>query len=119
MCILAVARGCPSTALTLTMHTNVLGSFVAGLGTPEQRASVFCRSRGIGQVVRIHNQRARGGPARERFVLSTTFTPQDDGGYRVSGHQAFLLPGRRRLIIFSCPAWWKEAVAVATISCRR
>ena len=27
--------------------------------------------------------------ARERFVLSTTFTPQDDGGYRVSGVKHF------------------------------
>ena len=46
MCILAVARGCPSTALTLTMHTNVLGSFVAGLGTHGAAAPVLCRGGG-------------------------------------------------------------------------
>ena len=88
MCILAVARGCPSTALTLTMHTNVLGSFVAGLGTPEQRRRYFAEAVEAGKLFASITSEP-GVSARERFVLSTTFTPQDDGGYRVSGVKHF------------------------------
>jgi len=88
MCILAVARGCPSTALTLTMHTNVLGSFVAGLGTPEQRRRYFAEAVESGKLFASITSEP-GVSARERFVLSTTFTPQDDGGYRVSGTKHF------------------------------
>ena len=88
MCILAVARGCPSTALTLTMHTNVLGSFVAGLGTPEQRRRYFAEAVESGKLFASITSEP-GVSARERFVLSTTFTPQDDGGYGVSGVKHF------------------------------
>ena len=66
MCILAVARGCPSTALTLTMHTNVLGSFVAELGTPEQRRRYFAEAVEAGKFIRVDHQRARG--VRQRAV---------------------------------------------------
>ena len=88
MCILAVARGCPSTALTLTMHTNVLGSFVAGLGNPEQRRRYFAEAVEAGKLFASLTSEP-GASARERFVLSTTFTPQDDGGYRVAGAKHF------------------------------
>ena len=88
MCILAVARGCPSTALTLTMHTNVLGSFVAGLGTPEQRRRYFAEAVEADRLFASITSEP-GVSARERFVLSTTFEPADGGGYRVSGTKHF------------------------------
>ena len=88
MCILAVARGCPSTALTLTMHTNVLGSFVGGLATLEQRRRYFGAAVEEGKLFASITSEP-GASARERFVLSTTFSPTDDGGYRVSGTKHF------------------------------
>ncbi len=88
MCILAVARGCASTALTLTMHTNVLGSFVGGLGSAEQRRRYFAEAVESGKLFASLTSEP-GVSARERFVLSTTFTHQDDGGYRVSGAKHF------------------------------
>ena len=88
MCILAVARGCASTALTLTMHTNVLGSFVGGLGSAEQRRRYFAEAVEAGKLFASLTSEP-GVSARERFVLSTTFAPQDDGGYRVSGAKHF------------------------------
>ena len=88
MCILAVARGCPSTALTLTMHTNVLGSFVGGLGTPEQQNWYFREAVDDGQLFASITSEP-GASARERFVLSTIFTPEAGGGYRVTGTKHF------------------------------
>ena len=88
MCILGVARGCPSTALTLTMHTNVLGSFVGGLGTTMQRSRYFGESVWAGRLFASITSEPQAS-ARERFVLSTTFTPWDDGGYRVRGVKHF------------------------------
>lgn len=88
MCILAVARGCASTGLTLTMHTNVLGSFVGGLGTPEQKNWYFREAVDDGQLFASITSEP-GASARERFVLSTTFSPLDDGGYRVTGTKHF------------------------------
>ncbi len=88
MCILAVARGCASTGLTLTMHTNVLGSFVGGLGTEEQRSRYFGEAVEAGKLFASITSEP-GASARERFVLSTTFSPTDDGGYRVSGVKHF------------------------------
>ena len=88
MCILAVARGCASTGLTLTMHTNVLGSFVAELGTPEQKNWYFREAVDDGQLFASITSEP-GASARERFVLSTTFTPVDGGGYRVKGTKHF------------------------------
>ena len=88
MCILAVARGCPSTALTLTMHTNVLGSFVGGLGTAEQRSRYFGEAVEAGKLFASITSEP-GASARERFVLSTTFSPADSGGYRVTGTKHF------------------------------
>ena len=88
MCVLAVARGCPSTALTLTMHTNVLGSFVGGLGTEEQRSRYFREAVEAGKLFASITSEP-GASARERFVLSTTFRPANDGGYQVSGVKHF------------------------------
>lgn len=88
MCILAVARGCPSTALTLTMHTNVLGSFVGGLGTADQKSRYFCEAVDEGRLFASITSEP-GASARERFVLSTTFTPMNNGAYRVSGTKHF------------------------------
>ena len=88
MCILAVARGCASTGLTLTMHTNVLGSFVGGLGTPEQQNWYFREAVDDGLLFASITSEP-GASARERFVLSTTFTPVADGGYRISGAKHF------------------------------
>ena len=88
MCILAVARGCPSTALTLTMHTNVLGSFVAGLGTHEQCQRYFGQAVSSGRLFASITSEP-GASARDRFVLSTTFTPTENEGYRVEGVKHF------------------------------
>ena len=88
MCILAVARGCASTGLTLTMHTNVLGSFVGGLGTAEQQRRYFRAAVEEGSLFASITSEP-GASARERFVLSTTFTPVDDGSYRVKGVKHF------------------------------
>ena len=88
MCILAVARGCASTGLTLTMHTNVLGSFVGGLGTTEQQWRYFGEAVTNGRLFASITSEP-GASARERFVLSTTFTPRERGGYRVEGTKHF------------------------------
>ena len=88
MCILAVARGCASTGLTLTMHTNVLGSFVGGLGTKEQQWRYFGEAVANGRLFASITSEP-GASARERFVLSTTFTPRERGGYRVEGTKHF------------------------------
>ena len=88
MCILAVSRGCASTGLTLTMHTNVLGSFVGGLGTPEQRRRYFAETVEGGRLFASITSEP-GASARERFVLSTTFTEAEDGGYQVKGTKHF------------------------------
>ncbi len=88
MCILAVARGCASTALTLTMHTNVLGSFVGGLGTAEQKSWYFGEAIDDGRLFASITSEP-GASARDRFVLSTTFTQVADGGYRVAGTKHF------------------------------
>ncbi len=88
MCILAVARGCPSTALTLTMHTNVLGSFVGGLGTAEQCWRYFGEAVTYGRLFASITSEP-GASARERFVLGTTFAPIGNGGYRVQGVKHF------------------------------
>ena len=88
MCILAVARGCASTGLTLTMHTNVLGSFVGGLGTTEQQWRYFGEAVANGRLFASITSEP-GASARERFVLSTTFTPRERGGYRVEGTKHF------------------------------
>ena len=79
MCILAVARGCASTGLTLTMHTNVLGSFVGGLGTAEQRRRYFAEAVEAGRLFASITSEP-GASARERFVLSTSFAPVENGG---------------------------------------
>ena len=70
------------------MHTNVLGSFVEGLGSAEQRRRYFAEAVESGKLFASLTSEP-GVSARERFVLSTTFTPQDDGGYRVSGAKHF------------------------------
>ena len=88
MCILAVARGCASTGLTLTMHTNVLGSFVGGLGTTEQQWRYFGEAVTNGRLFASITSEP-GASARERFILSTTFTPRERGGYRVEGTKHF------------------------------
>ena len=88
MCILAVARGCASTGLTLTMHTNVLGSFVGGLGTAEQRRRYFAEAVEAGRLFASITSEP-GASARERFVLSTSFAPVENGGYRVQGIKHF------------------------------
>jgi alkylation response protein AidB-like acyl-CoA dehydrogenase len=88
MCILAVARGCASTGLTLTMHSNVLGSFVGGLGTTEQQWRYFGEAVANGRLFASITSEP-GASARERFVLSTTFTPRERGGYRVEGTKHF------------------------------
>ncbi len=88
MCILAVARGCSSTALTLNMHSNVLGSFVGGLGSAEQRRRYFGVAIDEGRLFASVTSEP-GASARERFVLSTVFSPTPDGGYRVVGAKHF------------------------------
>ncbi len=88
MCILAVSRGCASTGLTLTMHSNVLGSFVGGLGTTEQQWRYFGEAVANGRLFASITSEP-GASARERFVLSTTFTPRERGGYRVEGTKHF------------------------------
>ena len=88
MIILSVARGCASTGLTLTMHTNVLGSFVGGLGTPEQQNWYFREAVDDGRLFASITSEP-GASARDRFVLSTTFAPTNDGGYWVSGTKHF------------------------------
>ena len=88
MCILSVARGCASTGLTLTMHTNVLGSFVGSLGTPDQRNWYFGEAIDDGRLFASITSEP-GASARDRFVLSTTFSPTADGGYLVSGTKHF------------------------------
>ena len=88
LCILAVARGCPSTALTLTMHSNVLGSFVGGLGSAPQQRRYFHEAIDHGRLFASITSEP-GASARERFVLSTTFAPLDNGRYRVSGIKHF------------------------------
>jgi alkylation response protein AidB-like acyl-CoA dehydrogenase len=86
LCLLEIAKGDPSTALTFNMHSTVL-TFLDALGTEAQKRRYF------GEVVEQGRRIATitsepESSTRDRFLLRTTFQPLD-GGYAVRGLKFF------------------------------
>ncbi len=86
LCLLEIARACPSTALTFNMHSTVVAQ-VGALASAEQRARYF------GEVVRDGKVFASitsepGGSFRGAFQMGTVIRPVP-GGYRVQGVKHF------------------------------
>ena len=87
LALVAMARGCPATALTFNMHANVIVN-INQLASPEQKRRYF------GEVVEEGKLFATvmsepDSSFRERFVLRTVFTPTPAGNYRVQGVKHF------------------------------
>ena len=87
LALVAMARGCPATALTFNMHANVVVN-INQLASPEQKRRYF------GEVVEEGKLFATvmsepDSSFRERFVLRTVFTPTPAGNYRVQGVKHF------------------------------
>jgi hypothetical protein len=87
LCVLEMAKGCPATALTFNMHANVIGTFLEGLATREQKRRYF------GEVVQKGSLFASitsepDSSFRDRFVLRTSFIPVDNG-YHIQGTKHF------------------------------
>ena len=87
LALVAMARGCPATALTFNMHANVIVN-INQLASPEQKRRYF------GEVVEEGKLFATvmsepDSSFRERFVLRTVFTPTPEGNYRVQGVKHF------------------------------
>ena len=86
LCLLEIARACPSTALTFNMHSTVVAQ-VGALASDEQRAHYF------GEVVRNGKVFASitsepGGSFRGAFQMGTAVEPVP-GGYRIHGIKHF------------------------------
>jgi hypothetical protein len=91
LCLMELAKGCGSTALTFTMHSTVL-TFIAALGTEEQKQYYFQ------EVVEDGRRFASltsepGSSFRDKFEMKTLFHPVA-GGYRVEGLKHFCSIGR-------------------------
>ena len=82
-----IAKGCSATALTFNMHSTVT-TFLAALGTEEQRRRYFAEI--VGRGARIASITSEPEQSfRDKFVLNTVFRPAGDGGYRVAGVKQF------------------------------
>jgi alkylation response protein AidB-like acyl-CoA dehydrogenase len=89
-CLLEIAKGCSSTALTFNMHSTII-TFLTAIGSEEQKQRYF------GEVVRGGKLIASIGSEpessfRDKFVFQTVFRPVA-GGYHVSGLKHFCSMG--------------------------
>jgi alkylation response protein AidB-like acyl-CoA dehydrogenase len=87
LCVLEMAKGCPATALTFNMHANVIGTFLEGLATREQKQRYFAEVVEKGSLFASITSEPDSS-FRDRFVLRTSFVPVD-GGYHIQGTKHF------------------------------
>lgn len=86
LCLLEIAKGCSSTALTFNMHSTVL-TFVAAIGSEEQKQRYFGLVVKHGKLLASITSEPESS-FRDKFVMQTIFRPVD-GGYHVSGLKHF------------------------------
>ena len=87
LALLEMAKGCPATALTFNMHSNVIIN-IAQLASHEQKRRYFDEVLKEGKLFATVMSEPDSS-FRDRFVLRTTFTPTPDGNYRVQGLKHF------------------------------
>jgi butyryl-CoA dehydrogenase len=86
LCLLEMAKGDSSTALTFNMHSTIL-TYLAEMATEEQKRRYFGDVLERGKLIASITSEP-GSSFRNTFVLSTAFQPVD-GGYRVHGLKFF------------------------------
>jgi alkylation response protein AidB-like acyl-CoA dehydrogenase len=86
LCLLEIAKGCSSTALTFNMHSTII-TFVAAIGTEEQKQRYFGEVVRNGKLIASITSEPESS-FRDKFVMQTIFRPVD-GGYHVSGVKHF------------------------------
>ncbi|MFQ6029831.1 MAG: acyl-CoA dehydrogenase family protein [Dehalococcoidia bacterium] len=86
-CLLEIAKGCPSTALTFNMHAHVISTFLNGLASEEQKRHYFKEALEKGKLFAAITSEPESS-WRDRFVVRTRFRPEGDG-YRVDGVKHF------------------------------
>ena len=87
LCLLEMAKGCPSTALTFNMHANVIIN-INQLANDEQKSRYFSEVLDEGKLFATVMSEPDSS-FRDRFVLRTAFKPIADGSYHVSGVKHF------------------------------
>ena len=70
-CLLEMAKGCPSTALTFNMHANVLSGFINVLATEEQKRRYFGEAVERGALFASVTSEPESS-FRDRFILRTS-----------------------------------------------
>jgi len=97
LCLLELAKACPSTALTFTMHTTVV-TFIAALGNEEQKRRYFQEVRENGTCLASVTSEP-GASFRDKFHMQTTLR-HVDGGYQLQGLKHFCSIGRHAGLYF-------------------
>lgn len=97
LCLLEIAKGCPSTALTFTMHSTLL-TFIAALGSEEQKQRYFREVLENGTCLASVLSEP-GASFRDKFNMQTTVSPVD-GGYQIKGLKHFCSIGRHADLYF-------------------
>lgn len=87
LCLLEIAKGDGSTALTFNMHATVVG-FIAALGTEEQKQRLLAESVVHKGMLIASITSEPESSFRDKFVLRTAFRPVE-GGYHVKGVKQF------------------------------
>ncbi len=86
-CLLEMAKGCPSTALTFNMHANVISGFINILASEEQKQRYFTQV--VDQGVLFASVTSEPDSSfRDRFILRTRVA-REPGGFRFSGLKHF------------------------------
>ena len=75
LCLLEMAKGCPSTALTFTMYSTDL-TFIAALGIEEQKQRYFREVAEKGSCLAAVTSEP-GSSWRDKFEMKTIFRPVD------------------------------------------
>ena len=86
LCLLEIAKGCSSTALTFNMHSTII-TFIAAIGTEEQKQRYFGEVVKHGRLIASITSEPESS-FRDKFVMQTVFRPVN-GGYHVSGVKHF------------------------------
>lgn len=87
LALLAMAKGCPATALTFNMHANVVTN-INQLASHQQKQRYFEEVVNEGKLFATVMSEPDSS-FRDRFVLRTIFTPIAEGKYRVQGVKHF------------------------------
>ena len=85
--LLEMAKGCPATALTFNMHSNVIIN-INQLATHEQKGRYYREVLDEGKLFATLMSEPESS-FRDQFVLRTAFTPTEEGRYHVQGLKHF------------------------------